>query len=116
MSTPLAIVCGLLAALLLASAVMKLRHKPGVVASYARAGVPERWLNPLAAVLMTAAVSLVAGLFWAPLGIAAAGGLVLYFAAAIAFHVRARDFAQLGMPMLLEGLALAALWLLLRAP
>jgi hypothetical protein len=42
--------------------------------------------------------------------------LVVYFALAIAFHVRARDFAQLGMPLLLEGLALAALWIGLGTP
>ena len=116
MSTPLAVVCGVLAALLLASAMMKLSHKPAVVASYARAGVPERWLNALAMLLIASALSLVAGLFWTPIGIAAAVGLVGYFAAAITFHVRARDFAPLGMPALLEALALAALWLLLHAP
>jgi hypothetical protein len=116
MSTPLAVVCGLLAALLLVSALMKLSHKPTVVASYARAGVPERWLNALAMLLIAAAVSLVAGLFWAPLGIAAAGGLAAYFAVAIGFQVRARDFAPLGVPIFLEGLAFTVLWLLLRAP
>jgi DoxX-like family len=116
MVTPLAVVCGLLAALLLASALLKLSHKPAVVASYARAGVPERWLNALAMLLIAAAGALVAGLFWAPLGIAASAGLVGYFAVAIAFHVRVRDFAPLGMPVLLEALAIVALWLLLRAP
>lgn len=116
MSTSLAVVCGLLALLLLASALLKLSHKPAVVASYARAGVPESWLNALATLLIVAAASLVAGLFWTPLGVAASGGLVLYFALAIAFHVRARDLAQLGTPILLEGLALAALWMHLCAP
>jgi hypothetical protein len=111
----LATVCGALALLLCISALLKLGHKPAGVASYARAGVPESWLNALALLLVAAAAALVGGLFWPPIGVAAAGGLVLYFAVAIGFHVRGRDLASLGMPMLLECLALAALWLRIHA-
>lgn len=48
-------------------AVRKLTHEPKVVADYARAGVPERWLTPLALLLIAAAVGLVPGIAWAPL-------------------------------------------------
>jgi hypothetical protein len=112
----LAGVCGVLALLLLASAALKLSHKPAVVASYARAGVPESWLNRLALLLVAAALGLLAGLFWPALGVVTAGALVIYFAVAIVFHLHAGDVRALGMPILLACLAVAALWLRLHTP
>jgi hypothetical protein len=41
-----------------------------------------------------AAVGLVAGIFWHPLGIAAAAGLVIVFAGAVVYHGRAGDYAD----------------------
>jgi hypothetical protein len=104
----MAVVSGLLAALLAFSAVRKLSHAPDVVESYARAGVREEWLNPLAIVLIAAATGLVAGLFWRPLGIATAGALVVYFLVACSFHVRNGDVAHLPTPVLMLALAVAA--------
>ncbi len=52
---------------------------------------------------------LLAGLWWSPLGVAATAGLVLYFALAIAAHVRAHDSGNTPMPMLFLALAAAAL-------
>lgn len=103
------IVSSLLAALIAFSAIRKLSHDDSVVRSYERAGVPEDKLNLLAGVLLAAAAALVAGLIWAPLGIAASGGLVAYFLGAISFHVRAGDTASLPTPLAMETLALAAL-------
>ena len=115
MSTALAIASILLAGALSYSAAMKLMHRPEVVASYARAGVPERWLNRLAAILFIASAALLAGILWEPLGLAAAGALVAYFAVAVSFHVRAGDQANLPTPaaMLLLAAATAALHLAL---
>jgi hypothetical protein len=99
----------LLAALLVYSAVRKLSHSDEVVRSYARAGVPERSLNTLAAILIAGAVGLVVGLWWKPLGIAAAACLVVYFATACGFHVRAHDTRHLSTPVTMAVLALASL-------
>ena len=103
------IVSGLLAALLIVSAALKLSHRESVVRGYLRVGVPEDKLDYLAAVLLAGAAGLVVGLWWAPLGIAAAIGLVCYFLGAITFHIRARDFATLTRPVAYEVLAIAAL-------
>ncbi len=104
----LAIVSGVLAALAAASAVMKLSHRPDIVDRYARVGVPETHLNALAGILMLGAVGVLAGLAWPSVGIAAAGGLVVYFALAIAAHVRARDAANLMTPAVMEILSIIA--------
>lgn len=107
----LVVVSVLCAVLLGYTAVRKLGHRPEVVASYRRAGVPESWLNRLAVLLLAAAACLIAGLFWTPLGIAAAAGLVCYFAIAIAFHLRARDTEAVGTPIVMALLAAASLTL-----
>jgi DoxX-like family len=99
----------LLAALISYSAALKLTHRPNVVEGYRRAGVPEAWLNWLAALLLAAAAGLVVGHWWGPAGIVAAGGLVAYFALAVAFHVRAKDAAHAVTPVVLMLLAIAAL-------
>jgi hypothetical protein len=101
------IVSSLLAALISYSAILKLTHRPEVVEDYRRAGVPERWLNGLAALLLTAAAGLVVGFWWPIAGIAAAAGLVVYFALAVGFHVRAKDTANVVTPAALMLLAVA---------
>jgi hypothetical protein len=103
------IVSAALAALLAAAAVRKLTPRPAVVRSYLRAGVSEERLNLLAAVLLAAAAGLLLGLAWAPIGIAAAAGVVVYFIAAVASHVRAGDAEHLPTPLAFEAIALAAL-------
>jgi hypothetical protein len=107
------IVSSLLAAAIGYSALLKLTHRPEVVDSYRRAGVPEHWLNGLAAVLLAAATALVAGIWWAPVGIAASAGLIAYFAIAVAFHVRAKVTKNAATPVALTVLAMSAFGLLL---
>jgi xanthine/uracil/vitamin C permease (AzgA family) len=99
----------LLAAVLVFAALRKLSHRPAVVASYARVGVPEDRLDLLAWILLAGAAGLVAGLAWPPIGIAAGIGLVAYFALAVAAHVRAGDLRNLPVPLALELLAVASL-------
>lgn len=101
----------LLAALLSASVAMKLSHKPAVVENYAKAGVPEERLNLLAAVLGAGVAGLIAGLFWAPIGIAAGIGLVLYFLLAVAAHVRADDAKNAVMPVIIMLVSALTLYL-----
>jgi DoxX-like family len=101
-------VSALLAALMAYAAVRKLSHRPEVVASYARVGVPEERLDLLAATLLAGAAGLLIGLLWAPIGIAAAGAVVVYFLVAIAAHVRSDDLEHVPTPIVMEALALAA--------
>ena len=109
MSVATAAVSVLLAALLAFSAIRKLSHRPEVVEAYLRAGVPEDKLDYLAITLLAGAAGLVVGLFWDPLGLAAALALVVYFLVAMAFHLRAGDAEHLPTPLVMELLATAAL-------
>lgn len=104
-----AIASSLLAALLAFSAMRKLSHRPEVVQTYERVGVPEDKLNYLALVLLAGAVGLVVGLFWGPLGIAAAGGVVCYFLLAIGAHIRFHDTGNVATPIVIAVLGAAAM-------
>ena len=99
----------LLAATVTFAAFRKLSHRTEVVRSYARVGVPEDKLDRLAVLLLAGAAGLLLGLAWAPIGIAAAIGLIAYFVLAVAAHVRADDLKNLPTPAAIELLALAAL-------
>jgi DoxX-like family len=109
MSVAIAAVSLPLAALLVFTALRKLSHRPAVVATYTRVGVPEDKLNLLAALLLAGAAGLVVGLFATPVGVVTAAALVAYFALAIGAHLRARDSAHAFTPALFLLLALAAL-------
>jgi DoxX-like family len=103
-----AVVSTLLAALMSYAAARKLTHRPEVVESYLRAGVPEYRLDLLAIVLFAGAAGLLAGLVWAPIGIGAAAATLVYFVVAVGFHVRAGDAANLPTPLALAIMAAAA--------
>jgi DoxX-like family len=98
-----------LAGLVSAAAIRKLTHRPDVVRSYLEAGVPEDRLDLLAGVLLAGAAGLVLGLVWAPIGIAAAAALAVYFIAAVASHIRAGDAEHAATPVAFEAIAIAAL-------
>ena len=89
--------------------VRKLSHRPEVVQSYGRVGVPEDQLNYLAAILLIGAARLVAGRLWAPIGIAATLGVIAYFVLAAVAHIRADDLDHLPTPVAIELLAVPAL-------
>ena len=103
------VVSALLAALLAFAAIRKLSHREDVVRTYVRVGVPEDKLDYLAVVLLAGAAGLILGLFWAPIGVAAAIGVVCYFLVAAAFHVRANDARNLPTPLTIEAIAVGAL-------
>jgi hypothetical protein len=71
-------------------------------------GFPEHraWLRGTAEA--AGAAGLVAGLFWWPIGVAAAIGVVLYFVGAVGSHLRVRD-PQVVPPAVLLVVAAAAL-------
>jgi hypothetical protein len=109
MSVAAAIVSVLLAGLLATAAVRKLSHREPIVQSYVRVGVPEDKLDYLATVLLAGAAGLLLGLVWAPVGVAAAAGVICYFAVAIAFHIRADDARGLPTPVTIAVIAAIAL-------
>jgi len=102
------VVSALLAALLLVSARGKLVRDPVQMKTMARVGFPEERLWLLAAAETAGAVGLAIGLFWWPLGIAAAAGVVAYFVGATGAHLRVSDW-QVTAPAALLAAALAAL-------
>jgi hypothetical protein len=98
---------------LIASAYTKLTRNERVVKGFTEIGVPLKLYPFLAACEIAGAAGLVVGLWYGPLGIAAAAGLVLYFAGAIATHLRKSDFKGAPSPVVI--LIVAAVALTLRA-
>lgn len=85
------VVSVLLSLALLASAAGKLTENPGATAAVTGVGVPPERIPVLAALEIAGAAGLLVGLAWAPLGIAAAVGVVLYFLGAVIAHLRVKD-------------------------
>jgi hypothetical protein len=79
-----------------------------LLANMARAGVPQSWLFPLGALKAAGALGLLVGIAVAPLGVAASGGLVLFFIGAIVTHFRAR-YWDIAPPVAFLLLAVASL-------
>ncbi|MFI6005549.1 DoxX family protein [Streptomyces sp. NPDC051366] len=103
-----AVVAGLLALVLVASATLTLRRNDAIVASMQKVQVPDAWLPRLATLKAAGATGLVAGLWVTPLGVAAAVGVTLYFIGAVISHLRVKDF-ELAPAAILALVAAAAL-------
>ncbi|MFE5536489.1 DoxX family protein [Streptomyces sp. NPDC056492] len=103
-----AVVAGLLALVLTASATFTLQRNEAVVASMRKVRVPDSWLPRLAVLKAAGAMGLVAGLWVTPLGVAAAVGVTLYFIGAVISHLRVKDF-ELDPAAVLTLVAAAAL-------
>lgn len=102
------VVSVLLALAVIGSGLGKLSKNPKVVESLSVVGVPLSWFPFLAAAEVAGGVGLLVGLGVAPLGMAAAIGLVLYFLGAVGAHVKAGDTKGLPAPLVLALLAGAA--------
>jgi|GEM_PF-821492 len=80
-----------------------------VLKNCAEVGLDHRWIPHLAVIEGLGVIGLVIGLFRLPvLGLAAAGGLVLFFVVAIVVHIRARVFHTLAFPLGFLVLAVTA--------
>jgi DoxX-like family len=79
-----------------------------ILTNMARVGVPESWITILGILKGAAALGLLLGIAVPPIGIAAAGGLVLFFVGAIVTHLRARDYS-FGLAVVFLLLAVASL-------
>jgi hypothetical protein len=80
-----------LALAMLGSGVMKLRRAPALVSSMATVNVGGTLMQRLGLIEVAATVGLLVGLFWAPIGIAAAAGATIYFIGAVVAHLRVGD-------------------------
>jgi hypothetical protein len=108
------VLSAVLAAAMLGSGVMKLVHAPGMVDNMAKVHVSRSQMTVLGVLEVAATVGLVVGIFWTPLGIAAAIGAVIYFGGAVVAHLRAHDRGMQGAVGLLV-VAIATLVFLLLA-
>lgn len=81
----------MLAGLFLALGTSKVLMVPAQAKMAEHLGVPVNLYRSVGALEVAAAAGLVIGLFWPPLGIAAAAGLVLLLIGAVGTHRRAGD-------------------------
>ena len=81
-----------LAAVLVMSARGKLIRDPQQLKVMEKIGFPADKLWLLATAELAGAAGLLLGLFWWPLGVAAAIGVMAYFIGAVASHLRKRDW------------------------
>ncbi|MGW2216814.1 DoxX family protein [Nonomuraea sp. NPDC001684] len=103
------VVLSLLLALAFAGAGFpKLTGKDAMAAQLGKLGVSAGLMRVIGALEILGAVGLVAGLWVEVLGVAAAAGLALLMAGAVATHLRARDAAKDTLPSLLLVILSAA--------
>ena len=91
------------------AASLDFRRAEMAVANAARIEVPPSWLLPLGALKFAGAVGLIAGIAVPLIGVAAAVGLVLFFACAIFAHLRVGWYSTLAFPIAFLLVAVAAL-------
>jgi uncharacterized membrane protein YphA (DoxX/SURF4 family) len=108
-----AVVSIFLAVALVISASGKLTKMAAVMEVMTRVGVPEDRVWLLAVAEIAGAAGLLIGLFWWPLGVAAAIGVVAYFIGAVGAHIRVGDQKNVAPPAFL--LLVGAVALVLRA-
>jgi hypothetical protein len=106
-----AVLAVLLALVLLVSARAKLTKDKRLVEGLTGLGVPLSMFPFLAGCEIAGAAGLLVGLFYGPLGIAAAVGVVLYFIGAVSAHLRKQDYQGLAAPLPILIFAIAALTL-----
>ena len=111
-------IAGIIASVLLAlvaaaSGVPKIAGAPRMRDEATHLGVPRTGYVLIGALELAAAVGLLAGLAHPPLGIAAAGGLVLMMTGAVLAHLRASDRTAALAPALAVGI-IGAFTLVLR--
>ncbi|MFI2285478.1 DoxX family protein [Nocardia beijingensis] len=82
------------------SAFSLLRRAAFVVDPLVEYGVPQPWWTPLGLAKAAGALGLIVGLFVPAIGVAAAIGLILYFAGAVIIVLRARSYKTVAFPML----------------
>ncbi|MFE7720747.1 DoxX family protein [Nocardia rhizosphaerihabitans] len=82
------------------SAFSLLRRAPFVVDPLVEYGVPQTWWTPLGLAKAAGSIGLIVGLWIPAIGVAAAIGLILYFAGAVVTVLRARSYKTVAFPIL----------------
>ncbi|WP_214409872.1 DoxX family protein [Sphaerisporangium fuscum] len=100
MSTAHVIITVLTAAWVGFSGFSLLRRADFVAKPLIEYGVPQSWWPWLGTAKAAGAIGLLAGLAVPPIGVAAAIGLVLYFAGAVVTVLRARSYKTVVFPLL----------------
>lgn len=110
MNIPYLVITILFAAMVAFSGLGKIRRDPKIMhVIHEVVGVPLKYFSLLAACEFAGALGLVLGIWWPPVGVAASIGLVLYFVAAIVFHLRVGDVKGIGPAAFMLALAAGAL-------
>ncbi|MFD4433674.1 DoxX family protein [Nocardia sp. NPDC058497] len=82
------------------SAFSLLRRAAFVVDPLVEYGVPQSWWTPLGLAKAAGSIGLIVGLWIPAIGVAAAIGLILYFAGAVVTVLRARSYKTVAFPIL----------------
>lgn len=98
-----------LALALTASAFGKLSKNPAVAEQMGAVGVTPTQIPILGLLELAGAIGLIIGLFWWPIGVAAAIGVIVYFVGAVTAHVRVNDTKGTAPAAMLAAIAVAAL-------
>ena len=97
MNIPYLVIALVFAAMVAFSAVGKIRRDPKIMhVIHEVVGVPLQYFSLLAGCELAGALGLVLGIWWPPVGVTAGIGLVVYFVAAIVFHLRVGDVKGIG--------------------
>jgi uncharacterized membrane protein YphA (DoxX/SURF4 family) len=108
-----ALIAAIVLGALLLSAYGKLTKNVDQVKTITGVGFPDQYIWALALCELAGALGVFVGLFWWPVGVAAAIGVILYFILAVAAHLRKRDYAiQASAVMLTLGVIYPVLRLL----
>ncbi len=99
----------ILSILLIISGSLLLAKDKSITATLTELGVPLSWYPLLAAAKFAGALGLLAGIGYRPLGVAAATGVVLYFAGAVLAHLRTKDVKGTVAPLVLTLISAAPL-------
>lgn len=112
MTIALIVLASLLGLIAVGSAFGKLAKAPQVVESLTSVGVKPEQMPILAGLEILGGLGLIVGIWFQPIGLAAAIGLALYFLGAIAFHIKAKaSFGDSIAPLVIAIIALATTWL-----
>lgn len=98
MLTATAVLTVLLAAGYVAAGLPKVLARPTAVDNARQLGYSQRAFRLIGLLELSGSAGLVVGLFWAPLGLAAAAGLVLLVTGAVITHLRRRDSVAVAAP------------------
>jgi hypothetical protein len=100
----------LLAAACAVPALGKLTAQPKMLASASHFGIPWPSYRLIGVAELAAVAGVLTGLYWLPMGIAAASGMVVLLVGALTVHRRAGDGPQEAVPAVL-GLAVSLAYL-----